>query len=224
MSKRNPKVLVVAPGRKTFGGITKVVSYYKLTSFWEKNNVYWIETHVSGSAVAKLIYFVKAFFLFIYFAPKAKIAHIHFTGGTSANRKFVFFILSKTFGLKVISHIHTPNLNVSAITNYSFKTMIIKSDKVIVLSNIWAEKLNEIVEREYLVINNPSSGFTEQNITKEKLILYAGKLESRKGYLDLLKALDKLKDTLNGYKVVLAGNGEIQLAKEFIQKKHFTMG
>lgn len=55
-------------------------------------------------------------------------------------------------------------------------------------------------------------------ITNENIILYAGTVNERKGYADLIKAIAKIAKSFPDWKVVFAGNGEIErgqsLAKE----------
>lgn len=220
--RKKYKVLMVAPGEKTLGGITKVVSYYKSSNFWEENNVYWIETHCTGNSFQKIYYFLKGILEFIFLSKGAKIAHIHFTGKVSANRKFVFYILAKISGMKVISHIHSPDMDISSISNFAFKNMIKKSDEVIVLSTMWEKSLKKFFERNYIVLNNPSNGFIKGDSDKEKIILFAGKLEQRKGYMDLLNAILLIKDLLIDYKIIFAGNGEIDNAKKFTKENNMS--
>lgn len=216
----NPKVIVVAPGEKTHGGITKVVSYYRSSDLWNNYSIKWIETHRTGNILQKIHTLTKAIFIFLYYAPSYNIAHIHYTGCFSAHRKLIFFKISKFFKLKIVSHIHAPNLNIEAISNSSFRTMISESEEVIVLSRVWAEKLKQFVNREYIILNNPSQGFIESGVKKENLILFAGKLEKRKGYIDLLYALTFLKEATKDYLIILAGNGEVELANDFIIQNH----
>jgi hypothetical protein len=119
------KVLMIAPGRKTNGGITKVIEYYRSTSFWTRNEIVWIETYCTGSPFRKVIAFLSAVIKFFLNARSAKISHIHFTGMTSSNRKIAFYCLSRIFGLKVVCHIHAPNADsLSEIANWAFRRMV----------------------------------------------------------------------------------------------------
>ncbi|MCM1072111.1 MAG: glycosyltransferase family 4 protein [Bacteroides sp.] len=49
-----------------------------------------------------------------------------------------------------------------------------------------------------------------KDINKEKIILYAGTVNERKGYADLIKAFAKIAKRFPGWSVVFAGNGEIE--------------
>lgn len=212
------KILMVAPGRKTNGGITKVVSYYENSSFWKKEDVIWIETHCSGNAILKLLAFVKGLILFLKYARKAKIAHIHFAGGNSARRKYIFFLLSKIFNLKIVSHLHEPGgFDFNLRENWAFNRIILKSTAVLVLSKVWKEILVKKYNRDFFVLNNPSLGFINNNFRKQKKILFAGSLIDRKGYKDLIHALALVNPILlRGYEIVIAGDGDILAAEKLL--------
>lgn len=209
---------MVAPGRKTNGGITKVVSYYENSSFWKKEDVIWIETHRSGNALLKIGVLIKALILFIKYAGNAKICHIHFAGGNSARRKYIFYCLSRVFDLKIVSHLHEPGgTEFNLRENRAFNKLISKSDKVLVLSKAWKEVLEKMFNRELIVLNNPSNGFLEDFSMKKSKILFAGTLNERKGFVDLIMSLAQI-DTnlLSQFEVVIAGDGEIEKAKSLI--------
>jgi glycosyltransferase involved in cell wall biosynthesis len=211
---------MIGPGSRTKGGIAKVILYYQSTAFWKDEDVKWIETYCTGSSKEKIWTFFSALISFLGALRGAKIAHIHFTGRTSANRKYVFYLLSKVFRLKIISHIHAPNLDdLTAIATFSFRRMIRGSDRVISLSPLWSKALAVLVDRDYVVLSNPAGRFTSTEILKEKIILFAGKLEDRKGYLDLIEAFARISNK-HGYTLVLAGDGEVERARELIADRH----
>ena len=210
------KVLIIGPGRNSNGGISKVISCYQTTDFWKAEDVTWIESHCSGPVAKKLFVLLRGIILFIFALPRAKIAHIHFTGRNSANRKFLFYLMSRLFKIKIVSHVHAPNLgDLADIANFPFIHMIKNSDRVISLAPLWTKALNDIVHREYIVLNNPSAGYCSLSNKKEKIILFAGKLESRKGYIDLINAFARIKERQN-YKLILAGDGDIKHARQLI--------
>lgn len=216
------KILMVAPGPYTRGGIVSVLKYYRShKKFWTENNIEWIATANSSNKFSKLVDFGCALIIYVAKLYKTDLVHFHFTTGSSSNRKLSFFVLAKLFGKKTVSHIHAPSLNFTNNISYSFSKIVKDSDSVIVLSNIWRLKMNEIIQREYIILNNPSRGFNENICKKENIILFAGKLEERKGYLDLLKAFKSL-DSRTDYKLILAGNGEVVEANRYIKSNRIN--
>lgn len=54
--------------------------------------------------------------------------------------------------------------------------------------------------------------------TSENIILYAGTVNKRKGYADLIRAFAKIAEAFPDWRVVFAGNGEIELGKSLAKE------
>ena len=217
--KKN-KVLVVAPGRATRGGITSVVKSYENSEIWIKWNCKWIETYKDSNALIKIYFFLKSFFIFSVNLPSATIVHIHLSETTSAIRKSFFFFLAYLFRKKIIVHFHAFSPATTIHGNYKklYKYLFIKSDKVFVLSKYWKDEIDLAFGHNTIntvVVFNPCNVIDrdETNIPKEKIILFAGTLNERKGFVDLIKAFAIVLKTNPEWKLVLAGNGEIERGK-----------
>jgi glycosyltransferase involved in cell wall biosynthesis len=222
MNKR--KVLVVATSSKTKGGITSVINSYKNTKLWWNWNCIWIETHVDKFLVTKILFFIKSILMFLVLIPNASIVHIHLSGPTSTKRKQIFISLSKFFKKKIIIHFHAFSEKSSIDVNFKklyFKTFN-SADKIIVLSKSWKEGLiNDlsICKNRIKVIYNPCLSrpqTTSKN--KKNYILYAGTLNERKNYKNLLKAFAQISKEFLDWKLVFAGNGELNEAKKLGKK------
>src|SRR4051794_28991857 len=137
------RVLVVAPSRKTRGGITAVVKAYSQTHLWEDWSCYWIETHVDKNAFSKLTYFIKGFFIYLFKLPAYQVVHIHFSEPVSAIRKSFFFSLARLFGKKVIVHFHSfsPETTIKSKYRWLYKILFTKADKAVVLSEYWKREV-----------------------------------------------------------------------------------
>ena len=96
------KVLVLATGLKTRGGITSVLKVHSTMNFWKKWNCIWIETHNDKSGFYKLYYFITALFKFIIEIPSASIVHMHISWRVSLLRKTPFIIISYMLRKKII--------------------------------------------------------------------------------------------------------------------------
>lgn len=211
------KVLVVAPDRKTRGGITAVMNSHEQSEFWQKWQCQWIGTYIDRNAILKIAFFIKGLLLFFAKLPGSSIVHIHFSEPTSAKRKNIFLSISKFFKKTVIVHFHSFSVNTTI--HGKKRDLYIKifnqADAIIVLSNYWKKQVEEIVlnpEKIHVIYNpcpliNPIS-----KIEKQKYILFAGTMNKRKGYADLINAFSKVSNEFPDWKVVFAGNGEIDLA------------
>lgn len=215
--KHNPRVLVVATSRKTRGGITSVVKVHETGEQWKKFHCRWIQTHRDGPAWRKVWYLVTALIEYMLLLPWYDIVHIHVATTQSARRKMIFFVLAKFLHKKTILHFHPSNekfLYESA-NKKIYRNLFSKADLVLVLSEQWrrwikdALGLTEHIE----VLYNPCPRIEPKPELKQKEILFAGTVIPRKGYADLIRGFAKIAASYPEWKVVIAGNGEIENAK-----------
>ena len=215
--KKN-KVLVVATSSKTRGGITSVIKAHQNTALWEEWNCIWIETHIDRSLFLKISYAISAFIKFILNIPSANIVHIHLSGPISTKRKQVFIKLTKWFKKPLIIHFHAFSADANIDIRYKkcYLKIFTEADTVIVLSNSWKQGLIDdlgISPNKIEVLYNPCPTIElNQSVQKENLILYAGTLNERKNYKILIKAFAIIAKEFPTWKLVLAGNGEVEQA------------
>jgi len=212
------RVLVVAPSRKTKGGISSVLISYEQTYVWEKWHCIWIETYIDKSVIYKFVYFLSGLLKFIFNLRSAKIIHIHLSESTSTIRKSVFFYIAYLAQKKIIVHFHafSPETTINGKYKLMYYNLFRKSDKVIVLSQFWEDEIirafgENIVDLE--ILYNPCniiSQIKNEISVKENYVLYAGALNSRKGYSDLINAFSIVLKKHSDWKLILAGNGEIE--------------
>ena len=89
------KVLIVAPSRKTRGGITSVIKAHETGEQWKKFHCHWIQTHRDGAAWRKIFYLAIAWIDYTMRLPFYDIIHVHFSLRTTASRKRPFVELAK---------------------------------------------------------------------------------------------------------------------------------
>jgi glycosyltransferase involved in cell wall biosynthesis len=220
---RKKRVLVVATSSKTRGGITSVIKAHQKADFWKEWNCKWIETHIDSSIFLKISYAILAFIKFILNIPSANIVHIHLSGPISTKRKQVFIKLTKWFKKPLIIHFHA--FSAEANIDLRYKSLYLRSfnaaDKVIVLSESWKQGLIDdlrISSNKIEVLYNPCPIIElNQSIQKENIILFAGTLNERKNYKTLIKAFAIIAKEFPSWKLVFAGNGEVDQAIELAQ-------
>lgn len=214
------KVLVIGTSRKTRGGITSVIKAHETGEQWEKYNCEWIETHIDGTALQKIGYFLSGMIKFIFKIHKADIVHIHLA---AVERKMPFIFISRLFKKKIIVHFHFPD-PATTIDNpdkaWKYGWCVKKADVVIALSKTWQRVLEQRYDAHNIcVLYNPCpsvdslSDFSDK-LKGDKYILYAGNLSERKGYIDLLKAFSEVHYQIPQWRLKFAGNGEINEAEE----------
>ena len=213
------KVLVVATSRKTRGGITSVVKAHEMGKQWKEYHCKWIETHRDGPAWRKLWYLATALIEYVFLLPFYDIVHIHVGLMASVKRKLLFAKLAKLFHKKIIIHFHPSTEKHLFDKKYSvnIKELFDFSDKLIVLSPQWVVWINEAYpanQFDMTVVYNPCPIVKRDFSKRKKEVLYAGMLSDRKGYNRLLEAFSKLYDKYPDWKLVFAGNGEIDKARQ----------
>ena len=211
------KILMVGPSYKTKGGISSVINAYKKSSLWHEYNIIWIESYHDKNFYTKISYFINSLFVYIMNLSSSQLVHIHLSEPTSAFRKFFYFFLAKIIGKAVVIHLHSFDINTSVNSKYSFlyKYIFENSDRVIVLSPFWAAEVKRCIPKSNIeIIYNPALIKRKNEFKKEKKILFAGTLNKRKGYDILLKAFALISKKYKDWKLVFAGNGEINQARK----------
>ena len=220
------KVLVVATSHKTRGGITSVVKAHKQGIQWNAFHCRWIETHIDKSRLFALFYFLKSLVSYSYYLFSAQLVHIHLSEPGSAIRKMFFFIPALLLRKKIIIHFHSYSVETTINGKYKnvYQFIFSHADVVIVLSKYWKEAVEDAFNLNNVkVIYNPCT--TQKNdkyYLKENIILYAGTVNSRKGYLDLIKAFSLISAKYPEWKIVFAGNGEIENGQKIAKELHIA--
>ncbi|MCQ2199398.1 MAG: glycosyltransferase family 4 protein [Paludibacteraceae bacterium] len=237
------KVLIVATSRKTRGGVTSVVKAHEQGQQWKDYGCVWVETHIDGNFLVKLWLLIKGFCLFLFKLPSCDLVHIHTSEPPSALRKRIFFMpVARLFRKKVIVHFHSfsPETTIRSKYRSLYKYLFEKSDMVVVLSEYWKNEVSrEFPHANVKVLYNPclaevsgmAVGYANYNgpLPEKLSILYAGTVNQRKGYADMIKAFAKVAADYPKWQIVFAGNGEIEhgqlLAKQLgIEKQTVWLG
>ena len=194
---------------------------------WKNYGCEWIETHRDGNILVKLGWLIKGWLRFLCKLPGCDLVHLHTSEPPSALRKRVFFMpLAKLLGKKVIVHFHafSPETTIRGKHAGLYHYLFGKADCVVVLSEYWKREVEkEILGANVEVIYNPcqvkptemSVGIVDNGGAQpmKYSILYAGTINARKGYADMLKAFAKIATEHQDWKIVFAGNGEIEQGK-----------
>lgn len=220
------RVLIIGTGRKTRGGITSVIKAHETGEQWKKYHCFWIQTHRDGNTPIKLWYFSIAIIQYLILLPFTDIVHFHFSEETSARRKSLLMPIAKFFRKKIIAHFHAFSLDSTIRGRFKkkYQYLFSNADISIVLSEYWRRALVEelkIPKEKVKILYNPcpiviskdSNGIFLKNHIKNKEILYAGTVNHRKGYDDMIRAFAQIAPRYPDWKIVFAGNGEIEQGK-----------
>lgn len=213
------KVLMVGPGRQVRGGIRLVIQNYTNWPIWKEYSCYWLETYDDRGSFRKIWAFLRAFVQAFSHIFSCNIVHIHAVQNISFYRKIVFFLMAKLTGRKTILHLHAPYPNdfqkfpLNVVSRWVFR----RADRVIALSQTWAREVKRIAPKANVeVIHNPCElpAQVPEPIAKRKpVILFSGKLEPRKGFGDLIRAMPAIISRVPEARLVMAGHGALEEAK-----------
>ncbi len=154
------------------------------------------------------------------------LVHIHICSHLSFFRSSIDFAIAKLFLRKVILHIHGASFidfyrNSSKIKKVILRTILRKSNKIIVLSSHWKRFFQEVVDKEQIKIvpNGVSiSRFQHSDYAKLKekrkqptkifTILFLGALGKRKGIYDIVKAMPLILEKNDKFLLKIVGPEE----------------
>lgn len=218
-----PKILMVGPGRIVRGGISSVVdSYYELGLDKETELTY-IASMQDGNKLKKLVIAFIAYVRFGICLKKNDIVHIHMAAQSSFSRKALFVRKAKKAGKRVIIHEHAADFDEfffkqsNEEKRKSIKSVFAMADKVIVLSDEWAEFYgNNVCDQEKLKVlyNGVILPGYKRNSYDDENVLFLGRLGYRKGSYDLIKAIPDIVKIIPTAKFFLCGDGEVEKSKQ----------
>lgn len=210
-------VLVIAPadGR---GGIASVVRLHSQTEAWRVMRARLLSTYDDRSSWRKILSAAKAYVAAPLLIARATIVHVHLAAQKSVLRKLPLILMAKSLGKPVIVHVHAFSMEslFDSTTLYAGRLTLRLADHVIALSQVWADAMtSRDASLSVSVIQNPVSTFRRNSWTPDQtpVVLYAGKLEARKGYQDLLAAAVPILKAFPSTQFWFAGHGDIEVAK-----------
>lgn len=207
-----------------WGGIASVISAYQQSALFERYEVIHLSTHCNGNLVKKLSLLVRTWLKFnlILLTKKIAFVHIHTAGKNSFWRKILFAIPAIYSKVGIILHIHAsgfPSFYDSCSSRFGriiIRFILNKSRCVLVVSKVlqsWvcAVSTNPVV----IVMPNPAflPAWPGERTRATNEVLFLGKIDAKKGTLDLLHALREILIVFPNTKLILAGNGNDTLVR-----------
>jgi glycosyltransferase involved in cell wall biosynthesis len=218
MQKRfKPSVLVIGPGRMVRGGTTSVIALLASQPQWREYRCEWLATHDDRNKVAKVWAAVQALVRMPIALLGKDIVHIHATVWNSFIRKSIFFFLAKCFGKSVVVHLHAPSAEMlfDQTCPPLVRRVLLSADAVIVLSPYWESEVKRRLPSARVVVipNAVASVGTEPRQRISRMVLFAGELQDRKGYQDLIRAMAIVLEAVPDAKLTMAGHGAVSQAR-----------
>lgn len=201
-----------------------MISAYTQSELWQKWQCRWLESHTDKNTFLKIWFFIRSLVQFVILLPSYKLVHIHLSEPASAIRKLNFFLIASFFRKKTIAHFHSfsTDTTIDGKSQNLYYRIFRLSDRIIVLSKSWKDRIlakwPEFSTKIVVLYNPCPVVHSVDYMINAKTILYAGALIERKGYSDLIRGFGRIAGRFKDWKVVLAGNGEIEKAAQLARE------
>lgn len=220
------RVMMVGSAEQSAGGVSSVIKLMKKMPAWEKYSCYWLGTQIQRNYLWKLWYALKAAVIAPLIMWRYDIIHFHnATDRIGLLVQMPEFLIALLYGKKIVYELHVGNQLNDNTNNGLLKLCLKKSDRIVLLSKKWEGLFHEL----FPDINVPTSVLYNacdtsksaemSDCSREKLIIMAAYFCENKGADVLLRSIKRLSFTLtnkeethplDGWKVVLMGNGEVE--------------
>lgn len=180
------------------------------------------------STIKKLICWMKAYLLFIYYLPSCQIIHVHHASDLNFWLSGGMVYIANLFGKKTLLHNHSADFhefyNGSSEKRKRKITNIFKNaSATIVLSNQWLGWYNEIAPNaKFFMLQNaidiPENIPTKNFKTEKTLLVYLARIEKRKGFFDLMKVMPNLAKKFPNLELYVAGQGDVEMANTLVKE------
>ncbi len=221
-------IVMVGTAREGAGGIASVISTYAAHRLFERWPVVTLDSHVVSSKWRKGWAFVDALmrFFFMLLSRRVGLLHLHTSSGPSFWRKACFALLAFAFGRPVLLHIHSGEFmsfyrdGCGRMRRSLVNFVLARSARVIALSPSWRALTLSIEPRARVIcIPNPVIAADERpRRLHEPVVLFLGKISAEKGVFDLLAAWGQVCASVDGARLVLAGDGDLDAARKQIMR------
>jgi glycosyltransferase involved in cell wall biosynthesis len=217
----NEVIVMVGPSMKSKGGIASVACTYEAAGLFSNWPVLYLNSHVEGSKVQKLLAALSALktFVILLLFGRVKVLHIHVARGTSFWRKSLFILLAYAARCPVFIHLHSGGFpefywrKCGLIQKRLVRFVLDHADCLIVLSSQWWALLDGITKNKRIV-KIPNFIIDDQNEPpackrETNSVLFLGRLSEEKGFFDLLQAAAIVAQHIPGFRLYCGGEGDV---------------
>lgn len=203
------------------GGMRSVIESYANAGLFTRWRVRLLYSHVDGGAARRAGAGVLALLRFMVLLARGRVGllHAHAATGLSFWRKAVFAALARAAGAPVVWHVHGAEMRRfyaerGARGRARIRHQLEAAARVVVLSRSWRDFVLDIAPRAQveIIVNHvqlplvqdcrhPHGGLT---------VLFLGMLGQRKGIYDLLPAFKRVAQRIDGVRLLVGGNGEVE--------------
>lgn len=226
-----PQVIMVGTSLELQGGVAAVIGVYKDNGFFERWGVEYVATNCTGSTLRKAVrsLFAALRFFGLMLRGGGKVVHVHTSSYFSFWRKSLFLAPAFLFCRSVVVSLHGGGFRefytngCGPIGRWWIRAVIGRASRFIVLTEGWRQWVLSIVpEANVCTIPNVCSDSACFRLAKSvdrasPCILFLGRLETEKGFKDLLLAVAHIREKIPGITLVCGGTGKESEVKDWIE-------
>lgn len=213
---------MLGPAEDAFGGISSVISMYRVGGLFDTDRVRFIATFKSGTKIKKFFVACSALleYLGILLNGGGQLLHVHVASDASFWRKFFFIWLARAFNRTILFHLHSGDFarffaqRCPSFLQFLLLRTLANVDHILCLSSPMAAWLKQHVsEIPILIFPNPiliARGADVRWKVRPPKILFLGVISRNKGAVDLVHAFAKVAKDHPYIKLIVAGRGDIE--------------
>ncbi|HXW68852.1 MAG TPA: glycosyltransferase family 4 protein [Dissulfurispiraceae bacterium] len=224
----NNKIVMVGPDPLGKGGVSRVVSIWKTSGFFE-NFAFEYVGSTRESSRSRILNLSAALFKFVRTISKARLVYIHSSAYISFYRKSIFVLLSVVLGKKVVFHIHPTGFaefykELSGLRLKYANFILKKTDTIVVLTGGMKQLMQSFFpEKRVHVLPNAVDvrALADRHgiQRKDNELLYLGWYIRAKGVYELVDAVGLLRKNGRTIHLNFFGTKKIDELRDYVRTK-----
>jgi glycosyltransferase involved in cell wall biosynthesis len=228
-----PRVVVAGSAFEVRGGVSAVAKVCEREGLFRRWNALYLATHCDGSGARKALKALGAWLRLAAMLARREVAllHVHLNSDASFWRKSALVLPALALRVPVVLQVHCGNFpefyreRCGPRARRFVRWMLRSAAAVAALSQESAAALREIAPDVAVgVVTNPVSvPQARSNLDREPpVVLFLGVVKEAKGAFDLLRAWPRVLEAVPRARLVLAGSGELDRAREIARAEGFA--
>lgn len=222
-------VVMVGDGLDTAGGISSVIRTYRDGGFFAEKNVVFVSNYEGPGLLRQLRVTARGLLAFVssFFSWRVELVHIHSASRGSFWRAAVIAGFSRLFACPYVIHVHSGEFLVFFENECgSFAQAVVArvfegAESVICVAPSWCNAFRKIAPKaSFDAVSNPvfvPVDVPEAISTPSLQLLFLGRLNEKKGLVDLFWAMKEVLAVFPDSKLVIAGDGQLDAMQQLVR-------
>jgi glycosyltransferase involved in cell wall biosynthesis len=226
------KIVMVGSAPEVKGGVSAMVNVCAAHGLFERWDAVYLSSHRDGTSRQKLSQALRAWLTFIGMLLRREVAllHVHLNSGASFWRKSAFVVPARLMGVPYVLQVHCGHFvdfyrdRLKPRGQRFLRGLLRDARRVVALSDGARQALSSIEPGLAIdVVPNPVAVPEWQaSLTQgPPTVVFLGMIREAKGVFDLLRAWPEVRRAVPDARLVLAGIGEMERARQVARDNGF---